>query len=315
MAQNIDIRKDFTVYLKYIGIYCSSVGFIAIVSTYLIQRGGYYEDVELLVETVRDVAIGIFTMGIIVYSIESLKINVDRAIDDESFKSIIRSNLKDDILKIDSLDETKIKYKVVNTCAKGSRVVGDVPLSHYLDLKLICAYPRIGAELSHFIANEIKKRITGFNSNQYGLLCPISENNYLATRIAAILEIPVIFVKIEPPDTCNECEDCCSLGAEFMPECEKMNAELLFDGVPVSGKQYILFDDISLTGDKQCFSAAITKKWRKDIKIPYAIILILRTDADGDKVEKKLMQHVGSVESIWKLKDADIAIIIDSGNP
>ena len=309
-----DINALMIKHVKIMGVFFMVAGASIILLSYFVIGSGDYDNYDDFLYMIRDIAIGLSTTGLIVYSIESLKLNVARAIDYESFKSIIRSNLKDNILKIDSVDETKIQYEVLNKLDKGFQVVRDIKLTHYLDLKDICAYPHLGDELSHFIADKIKKIITGFNSNQYGLLCPISENNYLATRIAAILEIPVIFVKIEPPDTCNACEDWCLLDPDFMDKCGKMDAELLFDGAPVSGKQYILFDDITLTGDKQCFSAAITKKWKKDINIPYAIILILRKEVDGNKIEKKLMQHVGNVRSIWELGDADIAIIKNNDN-
>lgn len=329
MVKEIKYLDEEEKYLKSLGIIFTLAGIILILVSYILVN--YFvvtnsQNESLIIVKIakmiqdfgfmgRDFGIGIFTTGVIILIYETKKAKITKNSDIESIREsmdrAIKKTIRNEFLNPGHIDSNEIKKQVITSLEKGAKTIRNIKLNYYIDLRDISTYPALGEKLGYFLANEIKGRVTDFNSENYGIICPKSENTYLATKVADFLHVPLIFVNVKEKDI-KICENCdsnnCQFTEEFVKNIKSRDEDSIFDGVLLETKKYILLDDITLTGETQCFSSELVKRI-KNIEITYAIILILRNEVGLDKVKSKLMRHSKHFEAIWKLDDNEIAKI------
>jgi len=297
--------------LTWIGTAITLFGVLLIALAYIFEPYLINDIIHLIG---RDLGIGIFTAGLIILFVDREKASFTGT--NEEIKPLvlesINSALKDEFLKTPVIDEDSLKKEIV-ALSKGPKTIKEIELGHYLDLMDISATPKMANRLAEFYVHEVKRKI--LNLKDYALVCPKTENTYLASLIASKLEIPTIFVnttivvKNQVPDECSECKDKC-LCETHLNQAKEMDRVFLFDGDigPTSSKSFILFDDVMLTGEKLCFCAAIIHQfWKR--KISYAIVLVRRKEVDSTDTDLKLRRYVTDVHPIWEWNDDDISKI------
>ncbi|MHA1987670.1 MAG: hypothetical protein ACW98D_13630, partial [Promethearchaeota archaeon] len=154
---------------------------------------------------------------------------------------------------------------------------------------------------------------------KYGIVSPKSENVYLTSLIANKLKIPLMFVKAEPPSSCNGCEgnNCISQNEikSFISDNESDLYRILdcgWEKLPKHNMEWILFEDVILSGNKLCFTAAVIKNLEKilNIKISKVLVIVRRKEVKMRVIIDKLNNFIkvdhDNFYIIWEFNDADI---------
>ncbi len=242
---------------------------------------------------------------------------------EKKIENAIKNTIIDDFIKESEINEEEIKREILKEFVRDNKHIGKIFLKKYVDLMDIASMPNLGTRFTKLVTSKISKMIQGINYREpytkYGIVSPKSENVYLTSLIANKLKIPLMFVKCEPPEECNDCEgnNCISQNKikSFIPDSESdlyLILDCRWEKLPKQDMEWILFEDVILSGSKLCFTAAVIKNLenRLNIKISKVLVIIRRKEVKMELIIKKLNNFIkvdhDNFYIIWEFNDADI---------
>lgn len=247
----------------------------------------------------------------------------DQSFTEKEIENAIKNTINDDYIKESEINEEEIKREIIKEFVRDDKQIGKIFLNKYVDLMDIASMPNLGTRFTKLVTSKISKMIQDINYREpytkYGIVSPKSENVYLTSLIANKLKIPLMFVKAEPPSSCYGCEgnNCISQNEikSFISDNKSDLYRILdcrWEKLPKQHMEWILFEDVILSGNKLCFTAAVIKNLEKmmNIKISKVLVIVRRKEVKMETIIKKLNNFIkvdhDNFYIIWEFNDADI---------